>query len=264
MPGPIWSPYGQTGGGSASLKAQEAILYRALRLARVTGGPGRTPNPETFVDALISLNGLIDSLNIQPGAIYTTQQARYTLSPSQPSYTIGIDPTGLVTADFNAPAPIRIDEAKLVLNGVNWLPLRIVDAAEWSTLVVREMASSVPTTLYCDYQHPISTLYLWGYPTVANDLELWTWAPLTQFTSLNQKVNASEGYMDMLTYQLAVRLGDQFGTFALMSPNVISDARKMLGRVKAMNQPNGPMGSVDAGTRGAPGGDFNYLTGTLP
>lgn len=260
----IWGPGGPTGGGSTSLKVQDAILYRALRLARITGGPGRTPNPEQFVDALISLNGLLDSLNIQPGVIYTTQPARYTLAPPKTFYTIGIDPTGAVTADFPVDAPVRIDQARLVLNSVNWLPLHIADAAEWSTLVVREMPSSVPTALYYDYAFPIAKLYLWGYPTVSNDLELWTWQTLKHFASLNDPVIAPEGYLDMLTYQLAVRLGDQFGTAAAMSPNVISDARRMLGRVKAMNDPNKPMGSADYGTRGRRGGDFNYVSGTIP
>ena len=50
-------------------------------------------------------------------------------------------------------------------------------------------------------------------------------------------------------------------TFALMSPNVISDARIKLGKIKALNDPNHPMGTTDAGTRGKPAGDFNYMSG---
>jgi len=260
----IWSPNGPTGGGSTSLAVQDAILYRALRLARVIGGPGRTPNPEQYVDALISLNGLLDSLNIQPGVIYTVQPARYTLAPPQPSYTIGIDPAGLVVADFNAPRPIRIDEARLVLTSSPqpvFLPLRIATDAEWQSIVVREIPTSVPTILYMNNDYPIAKLFFWPYPNAGNDVELWTWEPLEKFASLTQKVIAPEGYLDMLIYQLAVRLGDQFGTAAAMSPNVASDARRMLGRVKALNDPNHPMGTTDAGTRGKPAGDFNYLTG---
>ena len=45
------------------LTVQQAILYRALRLAGITRGPGRTANVEQFNDALIALNGLIAYLN---------------------------------------------------------------------------------------------------------------------------------------------------------------------------------------------------------
>jgi hypothetical protein len=263
----IWGPNGPTGGGTSSLKVQDAILYRALRLARVTNGPGRTPNPEQYVDALISLNGLLDSLNIQPGAIYTVQPARYTLAPPKTFYTIGIDPTGAVTADFQAPRPIHIDRARLVLTSSPspvYLPLHIATDAQWASIVVREIPVTIPQIMYCNYDHPIAKLFFWGYPTQANDLEMWTWQPLTQFTSLNDPVVAPAGYLDMLTYQLAVRLGDQFGTSAAMSPNVAADARRMLGRVKALNDPNSPIGSADAGAAGRRGGgDFNYLTGTI-
>jgi len=268
MSGVIWSPDRTQPGGSASIKVKDCILYRALRLARVTGGPGRTPNPEQYVDALISLNGLLDSLNINRSAIYTVQPARYTLSPPKKFYTIGIDPLGLTIADFNAPRPIYIQDARLILTSSPspvFLPLKVIrqDSA-WASIVVREMPSTIPLYIYPDNDSPIEKLYFWPYPTQTNDVELWTWEPLTQFASLDDPVIAPTGYMDMLVYQLAVRLGDQFGTAAAMSANVISDARKMLGRVKALNEPNVPMGSADYGTRGTPTADFNYMTGTMP
>ena len=258
----IWAPGGPTGQGSTSIKVQDVILYRALRLAGVTGGPGRTPSPEQLVDALISLNGLIDSLNLHRGAIYTIQPNRYTLTPPKPSYSIGIDPLGLVTADFNAPRPIYIENARLVLTSSPvevYLPLRIATDLEWSSIAVRAIPVTIPQVMYCDYDYPIAQIFFWGYPTEANDLELWTWKDVKEFSSLNDPVICPVGYIDMFCYQLAVRLADQFRT--PISPNVISDARRMLSRIKSVNDPNGPMGSADYGTRGWKSGDFNYLTG---
>src|SRR5215472_9334608 len=98
----------------ASIQLKDQILYRALRLAQVTRGPGRTANPEQFQDALIALNGMLDSLNIQHDGIFSINNNRYTLVPSKLSYSIGIDPLGIQTADFSAPRPIRIDQARLV------------------------------------------------------------------------------------------------------------------------------------------------------
>jgi hypothetical protein len=70
----------------------------------------------------------------------------------------------------------------------------------------------------------------------------------------------------MFVYNLAVRLADQFGTVA--PPNVMTEARRTLSRVKALNSPSTPMGSNDYGTegdryRGAGRGDFNYMSGTI-
>jgi hypothetical protein len=118
--------------------------------------------------------------------------------------------------------------------------------------------------MFCDYDFPLANLFFWGYPTASCDIELWTWRPLPQYFSVNDSVILPPGYADMLTYNLAVRLADQFGTVA--PPNVLTEARRTLGRVKALNDANTPMGSNDYGTegqryRGAGRGDWNYMSG---
>jgi len=263
----VWagSPFGAAGSTGQAQAVKDAVLYRALRLAQVTRGPGRTANPEQFQDALIALNGLIDSLQIQRDVIYHADQSRYTLTPSKTSYTIGIDPTGMQTADFAAPAPVLIEKARLVLTGSPtpvYLPLTLATPMEWSDITTRQIASTIPQVLYPDYGYPIMTLWFWPYPTQPNDVELWTWVRLTEFSTINDVFIAPAGYTDMLTYNLAVRLADQFGT--VLPPNVLTDARRFLGRVKALNSPSNPMGSTDYGTEGRKGsgrGGFNYLTG---
>src|ERR1700745_1102135 len=94
---------------------QAAILYRALRLSGVTMGPGRTPSPDQYSDALLSLNGLVDYLNAQPDAVFSVNNDSYVLSPPKTLYTIGIDPTGAVLADFRVPRPLNIIRANIVL-----------------------------------------------------------------------------------------------------------------------------------------------------
>jgi hypothetical protein len=263
--GIVWGPGGPPTGPGLSLSVQDAILYRALRLAQITRGPGRTANPEQFNDALIALNGMLDSLNIQRDAIYTIDNARYTLTPPKTSYSIGQDPTGMTVADFNAPRPINIDQARLVLTSSPtpvYLPLRIATPEEWATITVRQMPTTIPQVLYYDADFPLANLYFWGYPTQANDVELWTWSPLPQYFAITDSVIVPPGYADMLCYNLAVRLADQFGTVA--PPNVMTEARRTLGHVKALNGMTTPMGSADWGARSMSTpdrGDWNYLYG---
>ena len=251
----------------ASIVLRDQILYRALRLAQITRGPGRIANPEQLNDALIALNGMLDSLNIQHDGIFSVNNNSYTLTPSKTNYTIGIDPLGVAHADFAAPRPIRIDKARLVLTSSPtqvYLPLAIATHMEWASIVVRQIPTTIPQILYCDYAYPLANLFFWGYPTQANKVELWTWQPFTTFASVVDNVILPPGYPDMLCYNLAVRLADQFGTVA--PPNVMTEARKTLARVKALNTPSTPIGTTDGGTRGDRRGggsqaDFNYMSG---
>ena len=247
----------------ASIQLKDAILYRALRLAQITRGPGRTANPEQLNDALLALNGLLDSLNIQHDAIFSINNDRYHLTPSKRSYSIGIDPLGVKTADFQVPVPIRIDQARLVLTAPAspvYLPLTLATAEQWASITVRDVPTTVPQVMYCDYDYPIANLWFWGYPTAGNDVELWTWQPLGRFTAITDSVVMLPSYVEMLVYNLAVRLADQFGT--VLPPNVMSEARRLLGRIKAVNNPSLPMGSNDYGTEGDRyRGDFNYMAG---
>jgi hypothetical protein len=264
MGGIIWGP----GVSGASYAVRDVVLYRALRLAGITTGPVRTANPETFADALLSLNGFIDYLNAQGDAIFTVQPEQFTLAPPKLVYTIGIDPYGLVVADFAAPRPAHILRANLVLTSSSpavYVPLRIVDEFTYSQLSVRNIPVTIPSYLYCDYDFPLAGLHLWGYPSQANDLELWVWQQLTGFASADDPCILPPGYLDMFVYNLAARLMDQFPERAKENPNVRQQAMRMLGKVKAANSPSEAIPSADYGTSGSTGGGwFNFLTGTRP
>jgi hypothetical protein len=233
------------------------LLYPALRLAGILGAPGRTASTSELADAFDALNRMLGSWSIQGELIYTIQAARYNLSPSKVSYTIG--PTG---ADFTAPRPIRITQATLVLLGPSelHLPLNLLTDAQWAHVRLREIPSSVPTDLYNDGAYPNSRLYLWGYPSVANDLELFTWQLLASYPSQAAAVSLPPGYAQAVVYNLAVCLNDQFGT--PIRPNVLATARRTSAWVKANNAPSPAIPIVDFGTRGSQhSGTFNWATG---
>ena len=247
---------------------QQAILYRALRLAGMTMGPGRTASPDQLADALAALNGLTDLLNTNEGAIFTIQPLLFTLSPSKISYTIGIDPQGIQIADFAAVRPTRIEQARLVLtNSPTWvyLPLHLATDAEWASISVRQVPVTIPKVLYCDYAWPLASLFFFGYPTQANKVELWVWQNLPQFAAVTSPYTAPPGYTEMLTYMLAARLQEQFISQLQVppNPNLEAHGRRLLGRIKSLNQPNPRVGSADWGQRGGRtgGGSWNYMSG---
>lgn len=264
MGGTIWGP----GVSGTSYAVRDIVLYRALRLAGITTGPVRTANPETFADALLSLNGFIDYLNAQGDAIFSIQPERMTLAPPKLIYTIGIDPYGIVLADFQLPRPERILRANLVLTASAppvYTALRIIDYDTYAALGVRDIPVTIPSYLYCDYDFPIAGLHLWGYPSQANDLELWVWQALTGFATLDDPCILPPGYLDMLVYNTAARLMDQFPERAKQNDSVRQQAMRMLGKIKAANSITEAIPSADYGTTGRKGGGwFNYMTGTRP
>jgi hypothetical protein len=233
------------------------ILYPALRLAGVLTAAGRGASSSQLADAFASLNRMIDAWTIQRLLIYTIRADRYNLSPSQITYTIG--PGG----NFDATRPVRITAANIVLLGSTEtrVPLRLLTDRDWAAKRLQVVPTTVPTELYNDGAFPVSTLFLWGYPTAANDLELFTWSQLTPFGAATDPVVLAPGYEDAVVYNLAVRLCGQFGT--QLRGDVAQIARESKGLVKSYNSISPRISSTDIGTGANRGGGFNYLTGGL-
>ena len=231
------------------------ILYPALRLSGVVTGPQRSASASEYMDAFQSLNRMLDSWSTQELTIWTVSIDRYPLDPPQTSYTIGIG------ADFDAPRPMRIEDANIVLVGAQevHVPLRILTDRQWAAKRLREIPTSIPTEMYYDNDYPIAKIYLWGYPVAGNDLELFTWQMIPQFATMTDAVQLPPGYLDAVTYNLAKRLCGQFGT--VLRPDVMELATKTLARVKGANASSTVIGSADYGMKLRRGGDFNYLTG---
>jgi len=231
------------------------ILYPALRLAGVVTAAGRGPSVSQKADAFASLNRMVDAWYQQRLMIYSIKMSRYTMFPSQTSYTIG--PSG----DFDAEWPVEIKAASIILRGPTEVHcvLKLLTHAEWAAKSVREIPTTVPTELYNDGAYPLSRLYLWGYPVGGNDLELSTWETVNQFASQDSEVSLVPAYLEAVIYQLAVRLAGQFGT--PIRPDVMQIAREAKSVIKASNAQAPRIASADIGMEGRPRKAFNYGTG---
>jgi len=185
---------------------------------------GETATSADSQFALDRLNRMMELWNIQRRLVYQINITRYTLTADATSHTIG--PGGTLLAD----RPNRIVKANIVVTGYTpelHSPLRIVETAEeWANVTTPLLSAAVPSDLYCDYDWPNATLYLYPYPDEAYDLELFTWEPLTAFTTLTHAVNFPPGYYDALMYSLAERLCTPFGVPAQTKAQISVDAAK--------------------------------------
>jgi hypothetical protein len=215
------------------------LLYPALRKAQVTIGPGRTPSPAQFQDALDELARLTGSLNCDRLNIYSNQRWEFPLQTGQKTYTIGADPTGETTADFNAPRPQGIESANIIYPGGSQegrYPLALITVLQWSKICMQDLPQSIPEALYNDRAYPLSTLYLFGQPMEGCRLELFYWLLIPTFQSVSDVVLLPPGYEDALVLNLAVRLAPHFQRNAV-PPDVREDAQKALLRLESINAP---------------------------
>ena len=119
-----------------------------------------------------------------------------------------------------ADRPVRIEAAEIVLStggSTVYLPMVILTAAQWADTRLRSFPTTFPTKLYPDYAYPNCNLYMWGTPTQVNGIELWTWQQAKQFLTSSDTIAVPPGYLEAMVNNLAVRMGEQFGTTQLMA-----------------------------------------------
>lgn len=241
-----------------------AVCQQALRLCGQSGRPGRGIGTEQQVEVIQFLNQMCDSWNALRGSIFTVSQDRYLLSPSQTTYFIG--PTG----DFVAPRPIMIKAANLVLTGVFpevFLPMRILSDDDWANIVVREIPTTVPRLIYNDGGSPDSQLFLWGFPTVANDLELWTWNGLNNELTAADSIFYPDGAALAIVQNLAVLIAPLYWkkTDKMLSL-LIQQAQKSRAAYSNLNQESPNLISdayMGSGDDKKAWDYYSYLTGGL-
>lgn len=179
------------------------ICYSALRRAGITTTPGNTPSSDQTNELIPEANRLLSSWSLDGHKIFNISIDRYAMNPNQTTYFIG--PTG----DFVAPRPINIQRANVVLvNSSPELhePIYILDDREWAAHVITELPMPWPYQIYNDGAYPDSKLYLFGFPTEINDLELFTWNELSDgFTSVSDLVSFPPGYEAALVPALALK-----------------------------------------------------------
>lgn len=219
----------------------KGLLYPALRKAAVTIGPGRTPSPAQFQDAIDELNRLIGSLNCDRLNIYSVARYEFPLTGAK-IYTMGQDPTGAVIADFDGPWPIAINRANIIYSVPEIRrPLAILTDLQWARIVVQDIGNTIPYALYNDRAYPLANIYLYPQPVPGYLLELYIWQLVPAFMTVDDAVVLPPGYEDALTLNLAVRLVTQFSNNSniprQVDPNLYEQARLSLMRLESINAP---------------------------
>ena len=195
--------------------------------------------------ALRRLNMLIDSWKLVQSLSYTIDIERYTLTADKGSYTIG--PSG----DFLTERPVRISKANIIVTDTSpevRYALNIMERAEeWGHISAPLQYAPIPSHLYCDYAYPDATIYLYYGPSIAYDLELFTWNQLSQFKTTTEVVILPPGYYEAIMLSLAEKMCAAYGVPMDTRQMITADAAKARAKVRAVNKRPAVISTHDCG-----------------
>lgn len=241
------------------------IISAAMRLIGAIG-VGQTPTAAESQDALRALNRMLSLWSIDGLTVFTRGTADYALIPNQQKYTIGKDPDGETTADFDALRPNELIRATLLIPQASGMtlrnPIKVIKEREWDRTKLQAVATPMPTKVFYEKAFPFGFLYFYGVPTTNYQVELRTTTALTQLAAVTDDFAMPDGYEEAVTYNLALRLAPEFGAPASADVREIAIASKAVLMSANATSPNA---ECDAGVLGtdARRGDFNWLTGEV-
>lgn len=143
-------------------------------------------------DAFVSLNQMISLWNTEGASLYGRQRILINVSGTNGPYAV-------------PQRPVRIESASVASGGID-SPLEIVDSTGWEATAEKAAQSVYVQKLYCDYAYPNASVYIAPIPRLGGTLEMWVYALITQFITVNDTINLAPGYEQALRYNFAVAL----------------------------------------------------------
>ncbi len=221
------------------MTAQDLINLSAKDLQVLASGMNL--QPEEYTDALVLLNGIIDSWDAQKLRIFAIDRNAYNLANGVGSYTLGQG--GGLTAN----RPIAIRAATIIDNG-HYTPMKIVSAEEFASISTRGDTSITPKVLWSDDGFPMTTIYVYPLPSGTPQLELYTWEPLVQLALISTTFSMPPGYQRALQKALAVEMAPMFGR--QVDPNTLLAVKaEAFAAISALNLPPSPGLAQEAAAR---------------
>lgn len=203
-----------------------------------------SPTSDEAVDALATLNAMLDSwANDSVNVPYRTLES-FTLTAGTANYTIG---TG---GAFNTTKPILIKSAYL-RDGTTDSPIDIISDEEYS-LISQKATQGDPDRLNFSNAYPLATIRLYPVPSSAYTLYVLSEKIIGNY-SLSTTVSLPPGWERAIVYQLAVELAPEYGQAVSNEVAAIAlDSMSKIRRTIAKNR------SLDTPTDGI---EFNIYTG---
>lgn len=165
----------------------------------------QTPTSSQSVGALVKLNDLIESWNLDPQKLYGATQYVIPFVPGQSVYTIGSG------GDLNIPRPNSISAAFVrnnfgPANQQQDIPITILNDQQWSDIPVKGMTGTFPYAVWFNMTNPLIEAYITPISTGSN-YSLVLWDNNSNATlALNTVLDLPPGYKRAMKYGLFIEL----------------------------------------------------------
>jgi hypothetical protein len=177
------------------------IIEAALRKLHVLG-KGQSLDDAEAQDALEALNDMTAIWSAEGDLIFTESKETFPLVGSQAAYTIGEG------GDFNTVRPQYFSHIHVTSGEIDYT-LTMIDNRQYGAISQKNV-QSIPQKAYYDAGYPLGTLYLYPKPSSVTSITLYSFKPLSEFTSLNTEFNMPKEYKAALVYNLAIWLADEY------------------------------------------------------
>lgn len=209
-------------------------INRSLRLLGVLA-EGETPSASVLQDALMALNQMIDSWNIERLAVFCTQDQIFTWPAGEYIRTLG--PSG----DFVGLRPVLLDDATYYRDpGTNVsFGIKFINQQQYDGIAVKTVTSTYPQVIFVNMGFPDVTMSI--YPRPTRDLE-WHFVSVQELdrpANLTTVMYYPPGYLRAFTYNLAMEFAPEFGVEP--SPQVTRIAMTSKRDLKRINNPDDVM-----------------------
>src|SRR5262252_7781732 len=164
------------------------LIHSSFRLIGAIAA-GEVLETNELNDAFVSLNQMIASWSTEGLSLVGRQRL-----------LVGVGGTNTYALPTR---PVKIESASVSSGGVD-CPLEIVDSVGWENVPEKAMLSAIIKKLYCDYQYPNSTAYIWPTPRLSGTLEMWIYAVIAAFATVGDTIDLPPGYEIAVRYNFAV------------------------------------------------------------
>ena len=197
------------------------LIHSSFRLIGAIAA-GEILETNELSDAFVSLNQMIASWNTEGLSLVGRQRLLVSLSTTN-TYALPV-------------RPVKIESASVSSSGVD-CPLDIVDSVGWEAVPEKGMLSAIIKKLYCDYQYPNSTVYIWPTPRLGGTLELWIYALINQFADTSSTIDLPPGYEQAIRYNFAIMLLPEYPR-SQADPSLPAQAQMYKASIAQLNASN--------------------------
>jgi hypothetical protein len=177
-----------------------------------------TPTASQSVGALVKLNDLIESWNLDPLKLYGATEYVLPFVVNQAEYTIGVGGDLNITRPDSISSAFVRDSAQSVANRQD-IPLVIFTDQQWADIPVKEMPGTFPYGVWFNMTYPLITAHVTPVPTQSTySLVFWDKNPNAELT-LSTVLSLPPGYKRAMKYGLFIELATGY---QIQVPEVIA------------------------------------------